>query len=214
VSNNQSDCGITLASHTPADIAGSTVPLGVYANTVVGNTASMNGLKGEGAGVGLFASAPGTKVYGNIVVNNTLIGNDLPGIAVHGHTPQQNLDNNVFIGNHISGNGPDTDDAYTPAPAGIMFLSVSPVAGTVIAQNVIDTEGIGVAWNAPGEARIQRNSFSGGIGIYNFGAGTVNAEGNWWGCLGGPIGLSAAFAGCATTYGPVTINTWASQALK
>jgi len=214
VINNPSDCGITLASHVPAANAGSTSPLGVYNNTVVGNTSSQNGLKGEGAGVGLFASDVGTKVYGNIIVNNVLTGNDLPGIAVHGHTPQQNLDGNVFIGNKISGNGADTDDAFTPTTAGIMFLSVSPVSGTVFEQNSIDTEGIGIAWNAPGEAKIQRNSFSGGIGIYNFGAGTVNGEGNWWGCPAGPIGPSLFVVGCSTSFGPVTFNSWAVAAPK
>lgn len=214
VSNNPSDCGITLASHPPADITGSKDPLGVYANTIVANTANSNGLKGEGAGVGIFASDVGTKNYGNVVLNNTLMGNELPGISVHGHAPQQNLDGNVFIGNRISGNGADTDDSFTPATAGINFYSFSPVSGTVIAQNVIDGEGIGVAWNAPGEARIQRNSLIGGIGVYNLGSGTVNAEGNWWGCAGGPVGVSAIFAGCSTTAGAVTVNTWAPAAPK
>src|SRR5579883_2086774 len=85
VTDNQFDCGITLASHVPADLTGSKTGLGVYHNTVTDNTSSRNGLKGEGAGVGIFASAPGTATYGNVVINNTLIGNDLPGVALHGH---------------------------------------------------------------------------------------------------------------------------------
>jgi parallel beta-helix repeat protein len=214
VTNNPFDCGITLASHVPATVSGSANPLGVYNNKVVGNTSSQNGLMGEGAGIGVFASAPGTQAYGNIVVNNVATGNDIPGIAVHGHTPGQKLDNNVFIGNQISGNGADLADSATPGTAGINFFSVSPVSGTVIAQNTISGETIDVAWNAPGQANIQRNSFSGEFGISNLGPGTVNGEGNWWGCSGGPTGFTAVFAGCATISGQVTVNTWAATAPK
>ncbi len=207
VVDNQFDCGITLASHPPAALTGSKVPLGVYSNTVIDNEASRNGLKGEGAGVGIFASGPGGKAYGNLVYDNKLIGNDLPGITVHGHTPDQNLDGNIFIDNQISGNGPDVDEAATPGSAGIAITSVAPVAGTVIAQNTIDRESIGVAWNAPGNASVHHNSFSGAYGVFNLGPGTMNADSNWWGCPGGPVGLNA----CARIGGSVTVTNWATK---
>jgi len=214
VSNNPSDCGITLASHPPAPVTGSTDHFGVYSNYIVANQASQNGLKGEGAGVGIFASDPGSKTYANLVVNNTLTGNDLPGIAVHGHTPNQNLDNHVFLGNTISGNGPDTDDAATPGSAGIAFFSVSPVAGTVIAQNAVSGQALSVVWNAPGEAKIQRNSLGAPVGILNQGPGTVTGEGNWWGCTGDPTSNLAFFAGCAVSRGLVNVTTWLPTAPK
>ena len=210
VSNNPSDCGITLASHPPAPSTGSTDHFGVYSNYIVANVSTQNGLKGEGAGVGLFASDPGSKTYGNIVVNNTLTGNDLPGIAAHGHTPNQMMDGHVIIGNTISGNGPDTDDAATPGTVGILFFSVSPVANTLIWQNTITKQDIAVDWNAPGEAKVQRNSVnSGPVGIYNQGPGTVNGEGNWWGCGSDPNSNIAFFGGCSSIRGgPVTVTTW------
>jgi len=211
VSNNPADCGITLASHDPAAVTNGKEPFGVYQNDVIGNVASQNGLKGEGAGVGIFASGPKGKAYANRVLNNTLTGNDLPGVTIHGHTPDQNLDNNVVMGNTISGNGPDTDEAATPGSAGIAFTSVAPIHGTVIEENTISGEDIGVVWHAPGAVTVSRNNLMlRGVGIYNLGTGTVEAQNNYWGCGSGPLGLGAN--GCATErVGGVTIQTWATK---
>ncbi len=212
VNNNALDCGITLASHVPAALTKSTTPLGVYSNSVVGNQSSQNGVKGEGAGVGIFASAPGTAAYGNVVFNNTLTGNGIPGVSVHGHTPHQNLNNNVIIGNTISGNGADTADAFTPGTAGINYFSVSPVSGVVFSQNVISGQALDVTVRAPGSFSVSRNSFvRGSVGVANLGAGTVNADGNYWGCYGDPR-VASPFGFCAGTQGAVSINTWLTAA--
>lgn len=208
VSNNPFACGITLASHVPAAVSGSKTALGVYNNQVISNQSSQNGLKGQGAGAGAYASAPGTKSYGNVIANNTLTGNGIPGVAIHGHAPNQVLDGNVVIGNTISGNGADSGDTTTPGTAGINVYSVSPVSGTVIAQNTISQEAIGVYLKVPGDVHVQGNSFTAGsIGVFNGGAGTVNADGNWWGCSGSPT-VGAFFGGCASVRGSVTVTTW------
>jgi parallel beta-helix repeat protein len=212
VTNNSLDCGITLASHVPAALTKSTTALGVYSNSVVGNQSIQNGLKGEGAGVGIFASAPGTAAYGNVVFNNTLTGNELPGVSVHGHTPHQNLNNNVIIGNTISGNGADTDDAFTPGTAGINYFSVTPVSGVVISQNIITGQALDVAVRAPGSVSVSRNSFvRGSVGVANLGTGTVAADNNYWGCYVDPR-VPSQFGFCAGTQGAVSINTWLTAA--
>jgi parallel beta-helix repeat protein len=213
VVDNPFDCGITLASHDPAAFTNSKTAFGVYNNVVVGNQSSRNGLKGEGAGVGLFASSPGTATSGNLVVNNLLTGNKLPGVAAHSHTPNQNLSGNTVVGNVISGNGADTDDAATPGTAGIAITAVSPIDSTLVLGNTIDNEAIAVAWNAPGDGRVHRNSFSTPIGVSDLGRGTVNADNNWWGCAGGPTGLSV-LAGCGVTSGAVTVTTSSPTANK
>jgi len=172
-------------------------------------------LKGEGAGVGLFASFPSAATYANVVMNNVLTGNDLPGVALHGHTPNQNLNNNVIIGNQISGNGPDTDDAATPGPTGIVVSGIDPITGTIIAGNTISQQAVDVAIFAPGDARVQRNTFTGGIGIANLGrGGVVNGDGNWWGCIYNPAFPFSAFVGCATTSGTVNVGYWMSSAFS
>jgi nitrous oxidase accessory protein NosD len=216
VSNNPSDCGITLASHPPAPSTGATANFGVFHNTVSGNTSAQNGLKGEGAGVGIFASNPGAATYGNVVVGNTLTGNDLPGVAMHGHTPGQNLNDNVIVGNTISGNGADTDDAATPGTAGIIISGISPITGTIISQNAISQEMIGVAIFAPGTALVERNSLAAPkIGVANLGrGGVVYADTNWWGCNNNPTFPISSFAGCSLTSGLVNVLTWMPAAPK
>ncbi len=203
VINNVLDCGITLASHVQAAMTGSATPLGVYHNTISGNVSSGNGTKtGE---VGIFASAPGTANYGNVVINNQLTGNGIPGVAIHGHAPGQNLNNNVVVGNQISGNGPDAGD---PGPTGIHVSSVVPITGLVISDNTITGETVSIAIAAGGEVRIQRNSLGGRLGVDNMGTATVYADSNWWGCNGNPVYGITAFAGCSLASGKVIVDNW------
>jgi parallel beta-helix repeat protein len=210
VMNNLLDCGITLASHPPAALTNATASLGVYNNSVVGNTASGNGPNGVGAGVGLFTSVPGAATYSNFVINNVLTGNGLPGVTMHSHTPGQTLTNNVIVGNTISGNGADNADATTPGTAGINAFGVSSIAGTIIAQNTISGEAYDVVVNGPGAVNVQRNTFTGGVGVANLSTGTVNADGNWWGCNNNPTFPISGFAGCSGTTGAVSVNIWAA----
>jgi parallel beta-helix repeat protein len=210
VKDNVFDCGITLASHVPAALTNSKTALGVFANAVIGNVSSGNGVKGQGAGVGIFASAPGTADFNNVVLNNTLTGNGIPGVSIHGHTPNQNLDGNQIVDNTISGNGADTADSFTPGTAGINLFSVSPVQGTVISQNTFSSEAIDVVINAPGQFSVQRNSFTRGIvGVMNMGSGRVTAEGNYWACGTDPRFQFPGFNLCAAMVGPVSLTTWA-----
>jgi parallel beta-helix repeat protein len=216
VTDNPLDCGITLASHVPAAITGSAKPLGVFQNVVSGNTSARNGPKGEGAGVGIFASAPGTADYANVVVNNVLTGNGIPGVAMHGHAPGQNLNDNVIVANQISGNGADTADTSTPAPAGINVAGVSPITGTIISQNVITNETIGIAVYAPGDTRIVRNSLNGGAwGVASLGRGNaINTDWNWWGCNMNPTFPMAGLIGCSGVAGNVNVTSWAAASPK
>jgi hypothetical protein len=198
--NNPFDCGITLASHalySKAPIA----LRGVDDNTISGNQSSGNGLgvKGAGAGVGLFVAGSGLETAGNVVIGNRLTGNGLPGVAFHLHTALkgQNLDDNLIAGNEISGNGADTADAATPGPTGINVFGAAAIAGTVITGNAITSEQIDIAANNAGIVDAHLNNLLGTkIGVDNLGKGTVNATENWWGCAGGP-----GAAGCSKIAG-------------
>jgi parallel beta-helix repeat protein len=218
VKNNPFDCGITLASHPPASNPATGMPLGVFSNTISGNTSANNGraVGGAGAGVGIFDSVPGASNYGNVVVNNRLMDNGLPGVAMHSHAPNQNLNNNVIVGNFISGNGQDTDDTATPGKTGINVnngFGGSPVAGTVISQNVIMNEDVGIAARTKGVVDVNLNQLlpSGmNVGIANLGSGQVQATENWWGCATGP-----GTAGCSTISGPsVAFTPWLTAPFK
>ena len=211
VMNNLAACGITLASHPPAALTGSTTPLGVYNNAVISNQVSGNGsAAGGGAGAGIFASVPGAGSYSNLVVNNVLTGNSLPGVTMHSHTPGQTLTNNIVIGNTISDNAADTADAATPGTAGINVYGVSSIAGTLIAQNTISKEAFDVVVKGPGAVNVQRNTITSGTGVANLSGGAVNADGNWWGCNNNPTFPISGFAGCSNTSGAVTVNVFAS----
>jgi nitrous oxidase accessory protein NosD len=215
VHDNPYDCGITIASHGPATsiVPSQHLPFGITNNTVADNVSEHNGYQtpGAGAGVGIFAPFPGTTNAGNVVIHNEIRNNGLPGVTMHNHAwspfaPPVNLNDNAIIGNHISGNAADTEDAATPGPTGINLYSVAPVWGTVISQNVIDDEAVDVAFKAPaGKVEVHLNSFFGmGIGVDNLGAGNVSATENWWKCPRGP-----GASGCATVEGTgVTTAPW------
>ncbi|PYX84742.1 MAG: hypothetical protein DMG68_19875, partial [Acidobacteria bacterium] len=155
VRNNPFDCGITLASHTLFGPPGPPTAAGVFHNTINGNVSDHNGRQtpGAGAGVGLFAGAPWNKTYGNVVVNNIITDNGLPGVSMHAHSPGAALPDNMIAGNYISGNLADTDDTATSGPTGINVSGgdngaghpLAVITGTVIAGNVIQQETIGIA---------------------------------------------------------------------
>ena len=141
--DNLEDCGITLPSHNPNAVADPS-QAGVYDNTVVGNLSQGNG----GAGVGMFAPAPGTASYNNRVVGNTLVGNGMAGVAIHAHTPGENVSGNVMVANRIAGNGVDPD-ADTQQPTGISLFSAGTPAKVVVAGNEISDEFYGVFIKGP-----------------------------------------------------------------
>ncbi len=204
--NNPFDCGIVMASHPAASGFGSGSPFGIYHNTIANNDSIHNGYQvpGAGAGVGIFTFLPGGTVTGNVVIDNVLTDNGLPGVAMHAHSPGENLNDNVIVGNQISGNGADTEDAATPGPTGINVYGLSPIMGTVIAQNVIKHEAVGVAVKTGAQVDVHLNNLlgQGAVGVDNHGSGVVNATENWWGCSSG-----AGAAGCSSVSGSGVLTT-------
>jgi hypothetical protein len=209
VHDNLFACGIVLASHQPA--IGSTAPHhGIVNNLVTGNQSIHNGVgfPGAGAGVGIFANGTGVGlVSGNTILNNQLLNNGLPGVTFHSHVgpnfglPPDDLNNNIIIGNRISGNGPDLGDTATPGSAGINLnsgMGGTHITGTVISGNTITNEDVDVAINTPADVDLHLNNLLGGqIGVANLGSGTVNAKTNYWGCFFGPLSNK-----CSSVSGP------------
>ena len=213
VQDNPFDCGITLASHplfAPMRV-GPPTAAGVFHNTITGNLSKHNGFQvpGAGAGVGLFSPAPFTKTYANVVVNNDLVDNGLPGVAMHAHSPGATLSDNMIAGNRISGNGADTADTATPGPTGINVsggdngsgVPLAVITGTVIAANVINQETDGIVAKTDALVSAHLNNFiSVETGVDNLAgslsSSVVDARFDWWGCSMGP-----GSPGCAATNG-------------
>lgn len=224
VHDNPYDCGITMASHGPATsvIPSARASFGVVENIVAHNVSKHNGYQvpGAGAGVGIFAPFPGTKSAGNVVIDNALLDNGDPGVAMHNHAaapapaPPVDLNNNVIAGNYFSGNGADTADTATPGPTGINLQSMAPVYGTVISQNTFANEAVDVAFRAPSsEISVHLNNFNAkAIGIDNIGPGLVSATENWWGCPSGPGsgGSCASLAGTGVGASPWLLMPYVS----
>jgi len=207
VRNTFLDCGITLPSHSGA---------GVFHNTISGNDSSYNG----GPGVGIFAPGPGSKAYANVVINNHLRGNGLPGVTMHNHAapvgpPPPIFNDNVIVGNDISANSQDFEDAATSGPTGINIYSVGTMTGTIISQNVISQEALDVVIKVPAAGvpvvQLHLNNFTDKqVGLQNAGTAQVDATQNWWGCSGGP-----GANGCGTISGSgasgVVFSPWLTQ---
>lgn len=196
VSDNAAACGISLASHTPTS---TTLPTGVYSNTAYANRVLRNGRSGAGgAGIGLFAAIGGEATYGNVIVDNLLQENGHPGVSMHGHAPGGVLNDNVVLGNTIVNNGADTNDAHTPGPTGINIYAPTGSSGILLSGNLIQNESFDIGVSMPGTVKVQYNNlFGGGIGLQNFGAGTVDATENFWSCGTGPD----ASGGCSPALG-------------
>jgi parallel beta-helix repeat protein len=215
VRENPYDCAITLASHHFE--FGFNPAFGVFHNTIAGNTITRNGLAtDEGAGVGIFAGPPGGQNYGNVVIGNVMEGNGLPGVTMHSHSPFQNLNNNLIVGNRISNNGPDAD-VPTSGPTGIVVFSdiaggAPPITGTLISQNIISDEAVGIAVATNGSVDAHLNSLldKHDIGVANLRGGTVDARENWWGCKDGPTDDK-----CSQIDGPnVLFDPWLTKPLQ
>jgi len=216
VTNNPGECGIVLASHSPV---GSKPPHfaphhGIDHITVSENTSENNGVQVGGSGIGIFSDGAGPgRNSDNVIIHNTMTGNGLGGFALHTHVgpafgaPADNMNNNMIIGNKISGNLPDLDDTATPGSVGININSGgggTPVWGTIISQNVITDEDYDITVNTPGTVNIHLNDLLGGkVGVANICAfdkapctGHVDATQNYWGCPSGP-----GHSGCSSVSG-------------
>ena len=198
VKDNPFDCGITLASHAPA--LGSNAPqLGIVRNTIADNKSIHNGYEapGAGAGVGIFADGSGLGLVSkNLIIHNELLNNGIPGIAFHSHVgpnfglPADDLNDNVILFNHLSGNGADVGDTPTNGPTGININSGAggtPITGNIFWGNVIENEAVDINVNTPGDVEFHFNDLFGDeVGVDNLGTGSVDAINNWWGCPTGP----------------------------
>jgi nitrous oxidase accessory protein NosD len=166
--DNNDDCGITLASHTPA---------GVFSNLVEGNIADRNGVAGQGGGILMAAAGPVGGAWDNVIRFNEASGNGLAGIVIHDHFAGANLNGNVLEYNRLSNDNLDGDTdfaaAQDPQTTGILIAAglpfpgpaIPPITGTVVRGNFITNVAVGI-WtlNVPATSNsIAHNFFGPGV---------------------------------------------------
>lgn len=158
VFGNYGACGIVLAGHnTDAYVDGKLAldpanaklkRAGIFGNTVEYNVSKDNGLRypGAGAGVGIFIPQPGGANYDNLILRNTLFGNNQGGVTIHFHTSGQYstgiriLDNTIGK-NNLQGDATNNlDDRYT---SGMMLFSMIKITPE-ISGNTITGDAYGI----------------------------------------------------------------------
>jgi hypothetical protein len=137
--DNPGGCGIVLADHSGA---------GIFANSVLDNTANRNGLgtpaapnASSGSGI-ILAGGPGASVHDNTVGGNVFNGNGHGGVTLHAHVPGGNFGGNRIVNNQIGTNNVRTDFADTKS-TGIYLGDASPLTITV-AGNTIRNDFYGI----------------------------------------------------------------------
>jgi nitrous oxidase accessory protein NosD len=140
---------------------------GVYDNRVLDNEVIANGIKGYGAGIGIFAPESFTGAYNNLVEGNLIEGNGLAGISVHSHQANADVNGNAFIGNTIEVNNVDRADGTDTKPidhntTGILIWSDATVYHFAIKDNRIvgDTYGIWLTPSTVSTTGLETNYFS------------------------------------------------------
>jgi nitrous oxidase accessory protein NosD len=174
VTDNLSDCGITVPGHNPMAVNAAGVPqpsvAGVYRNAILDNVVTGNGVVGEGGAGVLFANAmPGTGSYDNLVQGNYIAGNGLSGVTMHAHGPASNedLSGNVIVYNFIGKNNVLGDPLDGPPgkpvtkPTGVLVFSGGTPVTVTIAHNHIFNNFFGIWLSKPVKALgLRTNSFS------------------------------------------------------
>lgn len=163
VEGNTKDCGITIPSHNVGLNPKTGLPDpsfgGDYDNQIIDNQAIANGVEGFGAGIGIFAPAPFTASYDNVVSGNLIEGNGLAGISVHSHAPNAYVNGNVFTWNTIGQNNVDLADGTDAGPedgstTGILIWSAATPYTFTVAHNTISDNTYGI-WLTPNTVKIK-----------------------------------------------------------
>jgi hypothetical protein len=175
VTDNRSDCGITVPGHNPdaLNAAGKPQPkvAGVYDNIIRDNVVTANGTTGDGAGVLFGNASAGTASYNNLVEDNYIAGNGLSGVTMHAHIVGkgqfEDLSGNVIVDNVFGQNNllgdpldgpPGPSDTQTTA---VLVYSGGTKVTVKIADNYIFNNSIGIWLSSPVKASgLTTNTFS------------------------------------------------------
>jgi nitrous oxidase accessory protein NosD len=167
VSDNRTECGIVLPSHSSTAVSYTDSfrvigrnpdQGGVYDNRILNNVAIDNGtapappqfggIGGSGSGIGIFGSGPGSGAYDNLVQGNYMAGNGLAGFTIHAHHPGgEDVSGNQIIGNTFGTNnlmGDPFDGGVSNFETTAIAVYSVPAVQMTIANNKIENNAIGI----------------------------------------------------------------------
>lgn len=201
VEGNNGGSGIVVAAYNP----GEGVSQNIVKDNTVGNSA---------AGITIAADAPHTSAVNNVVTGNTVENNIIPGIIVRSNTPGDVVTGTMITNNTISGNGADPQAKLTQK-TGIALLgaAVNPVTDTVILNNHLSHEQIGVYGSNAMGAILQNNHFDSTVPSATVGAGQLNSASRAFFLNGKETGIVGGFVHNNTTYVPLWYVMSALQSL-
>ena len=167
VSNNVTECGIVLPSHSSNAVSfdaefhvtgRNPEQGGVYDNRVLNNTvldngtatapAAFGGRGGSGSGIGIFGSGPGSGAYDNLVKGNFIAGSGLAGVAIHAHHPGgEDVNGNTIVDNTFDTNnvkGDTFDGGVSDFDTTAIAVYSVPAVQMTISGNTIRNNRIGI----------------------------------------------------------------------
>jgi parallel beta-helix repeat protein len=161
---------------------------------------------GDQAGIGLF------NTDGATITGNTFSNLSTSGVYLGGNDKNINISGNVFTGpgDANSHNGVTIDNSplgFGPNGPGITIQD-NTFDGMDCAIALLDSDAITPATTVEVHGNRIVNSFH--VGIINQSAGSVNAQGNWWGCNDAPdagaCNCNGVGSGLLDTEGPGAID--------
>lgn len=200
VEANKGGFGIAVAAYNPGE--------GVSQNVIKDNTVS-NGV----GGIMVAADVPQTTAIDNVITGNTVEGNAIPGVIIHSNTPGDIVSGTVITGNIISGNGPDPQVKLTQKTGIALLGAVNPVTDTVILNNHLSQQDLGVYASNTAGVVLQGNQFDSTVGAATSGVTQLAADRRALFLNGKELSTVGGLVQNNTTYVPIWYLMSALQSL-
>ena len=168
VSDNLTECGIVLPSHSQGAVSFDPKTFAVTGRNPGRRRLRQRGARqrdvrngtakappqfgggGSGSGIGIFGSGPGSAAYDNLVEGNYSAGNGLAGFTIHAHLPGgedvngNRVVHNVFGTNNTGGDGYDGPPGPTDFQTTAIAVYSAPTVHMTIEHNRIFNNAIGI----------------------------------------------------------------------
>ncbi|MFI5394004.1 MAG: right-handed parallel beta-helix repeat-containing protein [Candidatus Binatia bacterium] len=206
--------GIQVSRGAVATVSGNTVSGNLCNNSLCGPDLLNNDQSG---GILLYQAGPATQVSSNTVSNNDVgIYNLADNSTISGNTLTSNRWEGIILDEGNATVTLNTIDGGNIGVAAVSFTGNTENSSGALSCNYITTvaagTGIELLDQDTGDSYVPTvtahlNAIDGtGAGLVNTTTTPVNAENNWWGCVGGP-----GNAGCNSVTGNVDFSNWATS---